>query len=131
MDIEGQGEKRIDQLVDQGLLKAFADIYRLKESQIAELSSEVEQGDKVVKRTVGEKVAKKVCANITKSRQQGLDRLLAGLGIHHVGTRVAHVLASNFGSLEALEKATVEELAETNEIGPVIADSVHDFFHNK
>ena len=131
MDIEGVGDKLIDQLVDKGLLKTFADIYRLKEHDIATLGSEVEQNDKLVKRTVGEKVAKKVCANITKSRQQGLDRLLAGLGIHHVGNRVAHVLASNFGSLDALEKATVEELAETNEIGPVIADSVHDFFHNK
>jgi DNA ligase (NAD+) len=131
MDIEGLGDKLIDQLVDKGLLHTFADIYRLKEEDIATLGSEVEQNDKLVKRTVGEKVARKVCANITKSRQQGLDRLLAGLGIHHVGNRVAHVLASNFGSLEALEKATVEELAETNEIGPVIADSVHDFFHNK
>jgi DNA ligase (NAD+) len=130
MDIEGLGEKLIDQLVDRGLLKTFADIYRLKESQIAELGSEVEQGDKVVKRTVGEKVAKKVCANIEKSRGQGLDRLLAGLGIHHVGTRVAHVLASNLGSLDALAKASQEELAEVNEIGPVIADSVHDFFSN-
>lgn len=130
MDIEGLGEKLIDQLVDRGLLKTFADIYRLKEQPIAELGSEVEQGDKVVKRTVGEKVAKKVCASIERSRQQGLDRLLAGLGIHHVGTRVAHVLASNFGSLGALAKATKEELGAVHEIGPVIADSVHDFFHN-
>jgi DNA ligase (NAD+) len=130
MDIEGLGEKLIDQLVDRGLLKTFADIYRLKESQIAALGSEVEQGGKVVKRTVGEKVAKKVCANVERSRQQGLDRLLAGLGIHHVGNRVAHVLASNYGSLDALAKATQEQLAEVNEIGPVIADSVHDFFSN-
>ena len=131
MDIEGLGEKLIDQLVDRGLLHTFADIYRLTEEQIATLSSEVEQGDKVVKRTVGEKVAKKVIANVEKSRQQGLDRLLAGLGIHHVGTRVAHVLASNFGSLDALSKASQEELAAVNEIGPVIADSVHDFFRNE
>ena len=130
MNIEGLGDRLIDQLVDRGMLKTFADIYRLKEAQIAALGSEVEQGDKVVKRTVGEKVAKKVCANIQSSRQQGLDRLLAGMGIHHVGTRVAHVLAANFGSLDALAKASQEELAEVNEIGPVIADSVHDFFHN-
>jgi DNA ligase (NAD+) len=103
----------------------------LTEEQVATLGSEVEQGDKVVKRTVGEKVAKKVVANVEKSRQQPLDRLLAGLGIHHVGTRVAHVLASNFGSLDALAQATKEELAAVNEIGPAIADSVHDFFHNE
>jgi DNA ligase (NAD+) len=54
--------------------------------------------------------------------------LLAGLGIRHIGSRVAHVLASNFGSLDALAKATQEELSAVNEIGPVIADSVHDFF---
>jgi DNA ligase (NAD+) len=131
MDIEGLGDKLIDQLVDKGMLKTFADIYRLKEADIATLGSEVEQGDKVVKRTVGEKVARKVCANIQKSREQGLDRLLAGMGIHHVGNRVAHVLATNFGSLEALENATQDQLAAVNEIGPVIADSVHDFFHNR
>lgn len=130
MDIEGLGDKLIDQLVDKGLLRTFADIYRLKESDIATLGSEVEQGDKIVKRTVGEKVAKKVRANVEKSRQQGFDRLLAGLGIHHVGSRVAHVLAATFGSLDALARASAEELAAVHEIGPVIADSVHDFFHN-
>jgi DNA ligase (NAD+) len=57
--------------------------------------------------------------------------LLAGFGIRHVGNRVAFVLASHFGSLDALAKATVEELSAVNEIGPAIADSVHDFFHNK
>ncbi len=62
---------------------------------------------------------------------RGLDRLLAGLGIRHVGNRVAHVLAQSFSSLEALEKATVEQLSAVNEIGPVIAQSVYDFFHNE
>jgi DNA ligase (NAD+) len=56
--------------------------------------------------------------------------LLAGLGIHHVGTRVAYVLANAFGSLDALASATPEALAATHEIGDVIAQSVHDFFHN-
>jgi len=56
--------------------------------------------------------------------------LLAGLGIRHVGNRVARVLATNFGSLDALSTASVEGLSAVNEIGPVIADSVHDFFHN-
>ncbi|MDB5297849.1 MAG: ligase, NAD-dependent, partial [Phycisphaerales bacterium] len=130
MDIEGVGDKLVDQLVDRGLVKTFADLYALKPEDLAGLTSEVEQGDKTVTRTVGEKVAAKVVANVAKSRGQGLDRLLAGLGIHHVGTRVAHVLAGAFGSLDALAAATPEQLAATHEIGDVIADSVHDFFHN-
>jgi len=90
----------------------------------------VVQEGKTVKRTVGEKVAAKVVANIAASRERGLDRLLGGLGIHHVGTRVAHVLAQNFGSLDALAAASREELAQVHEIGDVIAESVHDFFNN-
>jgi DNA ligase (NAD+) len=131
MDIEGLGDRLVDQLVDRGMVKTFADLYRLEVDDIATLGSEMEQGDKVVKRTVGEKVATKVINNIENSRKQGLDRLVAGLGIRHVGNRVAHVLASSFGSLDDLAKASEEKLSEVNEIGPVIADSVHDFFHNK
>jgi DNA ligase (NAD+) len=130
MDIEGLGDKLVDQLVDQELVNTFADLYKLKIDDIASLGSEVEQNEKTVKRTVGEKVATKIVRNIEKSRQQGLDRLLAGLGIRHVGNRVAYILASNFGSFDALEAATQEQLAAVNEIGEVIADSVHDFFHN-
>jgi DNA ligase (NAD+) len=128
MDIEGLGDVLVDQLVEGEHVREFADLYKLKAETIAGLTSEVEQGDKVVRRTVGEKVAKKVVENIDRSRQQPLERLIAGLGIRHVGNRVAYVLASHFGSLAALLKATAEELSEVHEIGPVIADSVHDFF---
>jgi len=128
MDIEGLGDVLIDQLVEGGHVREFADLYKLKAASLAGLTSEVEQGDKIVRRTVGEKVAKKVVENIERSRQQPLERLLAGLGIRHVGNRVAYVLASHFGSLAAMAKATQEELAEVHEIGPAIADSVHDFF---
>jgi DNA ligase (NAD+) len=130
MDIEGVGDKLVEQLIDRGLVKTFADLYRLKADDIATLSSEVVQEGKSIKRTVGEKVAEKVVANIVASRQRPLDRLLAGLGIHHVGNRVAHVLAQNFGSLDALAGASAEELAQVHEIGDVIAESVHDFFNN-
>jgi DNA ligase (NAD+) len=130
MDIEGLGDVLVDQLVENGLVREFADLYRLKPEQIANLSSEVEQRGKVVTRTVGEKVAIKVIDNIATSRQQALDRLIAGLGIRHVGNRVAHVVASHFGSLSAIAEATEEQLSEVNEIGPVIAKSVHDFFHS-
>ena len=131
MDIEGVGDKLVDQLIEHGLVKSFADLYRLKADDIATLTSEVVQEGKTVKRTVGEKVAKKVIDNIAASRDRGLDRLLAGLGIHHVGNRVAFVLASHFGNLGAIAKASKEELSAVHEIGDVIAESVHDFFHNE
>lgn len=118
MDIEDLGEKLIDQLVDRGMVKSFADLYRLTKEQLLELER------------MGEKSAEKVLAEIANSRRQGLDRLLAGLGIRHVGNRVAYVLATHFRSLDELAAATEEQLAAVHEIGEVIADSVHDFFHN-
>jgi DNA ligase (NAD+) len=130
MDIEGLGDRLVDQLVDRGLVHTFADLYRLKKEDIATLGSEIESGDKAIKRTVGEKIAAKVIQNIDESRKQGLNRLLAGLGIRHVGTRVGQVLATSFESLGALSQASVEELSNVNEIGPVIAESVHEFFAN-
>src|SRR5688500_13661108 len=131
MDIEGLGDVLVDQLCDRKLVRTFADLYSLKPDDIASLGSEVEQGGKVVKRTVGEKVANKVIANIENSRKQPLDRLLAALGIPHVGNRIAYVLASHFGSLDALADASQEQLSSVHEIGEVIADSVHAFFHSK
>ena len=131
MDIEGLGDVLVDQLVERGLVKTFADLYKLKADDIANLESEVEQGDKVSKRTVGEKIAAKVIANIENSRKQGLDRLLAALGIPHVGSRVAFILAQHFGSLEALSKATAEDFSAVNDIGDVIAKSVHGYFHEE
>lgn len=131
MDIEGVGDKLADQLVERGLVKTFADLYALKPEQLAGLTSELEQGEKLVVRTVGEKTARKVVDNIQKSKGQKLERLLAGLGIHHVGNRVAYVLAHAFGSLDAIAAASQEELAAVHEIGDVIADSVYDFFHNE
>jgi DNA ligase (NAD+) len=130
MDIEGLGDVLVDQLVDRGLVRTFADLYKLKPDDIASLSSEIEQGEKVITRTVGEKIANKVIANVENSRKQGLDRLLAGLGIPHVGNRVAFLLAQNFGSLDGVAAASVEELSAVNEIGEVIAASVYDYFHD-
>ena len=118
MDIEHVGEKLIDQLVDRGMVKTFADLYRLTSERLLELER------------MGDKSAQNVVDSIQASRRCGLDRLLAGLGIRHVGNRVAHVLAKNFGSLGALAKAEKDELSRVNEIGPVIAESVYDFFHN-
>ena len=77
---------------------------------------------------MGDKSAQNVVDSIKGSLKQGLDRLLAGIGIRHVGTRGAYILASHFGSLDALAEATEEQLAEVHEIGEVIAKSVHEFF---
>jgi DNA ligase (NAD+) len=118
MDIENVGEALIDQLVDAGLVKNMADLYRLKKEQLLELER------------MGEKSAANVIESIEGSRSRGLDRLLAGLGIRHVGNRGAYVLATHFGSLDALAAASAEELSAVHEIGDVIAESVHDFFHN-
>ncbi|HVT87462.1 MAG TPA: NAD-dependent DNA ligase LigA [Tepidisphaeraceae bacterium] len=128
MYVEGLGEQIVDQLIAAGLLKGFADLYQLTEAQIANLTSEGEQNGKSVIRRVGEKNAAKIIKNIEATRALGLERLLAGLGIRHVGNRVAHVVANHFGSLDAIGAATTEQLAEVNEIGEVIAQSVHDFF---
>ncbi len=118
MDIDEIGEKLVDQLVDRGLVKTFADLYRLTKDELLKLDR------------MGEKSAGNILSMISASRKQGLDRLLAGLGIRHVGTRVAFVLASHFGSINAIEIANTEELSTVPEIGPVIAESVHTFFHN-
>lgn len=118
MDIENVGEALVDQVVNAGLVKTFADVYRLKKEQLMELER------------MGEKSAQNVIDSIEGSRKQGLDRLLSGLGIRHVGNRVAYVLVSHFGSMEALASATVDQLSAVHEIGEVIAESVHAFFNS-
>jgi DNA ligase (NAD+) len=118
MNIEQLGEALIDQLVDHNLVKTFADIYRLKKEDVANLER------------MAEKSAQNVIDSIAAARERPLDRLLAGLGIRHVGNRVAFVLAQNFGSLDALAAATVEQLNGVHEIGEVIAKSVYEFFHD-
>jgi DNA ligase (NAD+) len=117
MDIENIGEALVDQLIDAGLVKTFADLYRLKKEQILELER------------MGDKSAQNVIDGIAQSKSRSLDRLLAALGIRHVGNRVAFVLAQHFGDLNAIENATEEQLSSVHEIGDVIAKSVHDFFH--
>jgi DNA ligase (NAD+) len=118
MDIENIGEALVDQLIDAGLVKTFADLYRLKKDQLLELER------------MGDKSAQNVIDGIAQSKTRPLDRLLAGLGIRHIGSRVAFVLAQNFGNMAALQSATVEKLSSIHEIGDVIAQSVYDFFHS-
>lgn len=119
MDIDGLGEKLIDQLLDAGLVSTFGDLYRLTEEQLVELER------------VGAKSASNLVNAIEASKSRGLARLLNGLSIRHVGTTVARVIAQSLGSLDAVREATVEQLAEINEVGDIIAESVHDFFQTE
>jgi len=116
MDIENLGPAIIDQLVDRGLVKHFADLYTLKADGLVGLER------------MGEKSSENLLAAIEQSKSRGLERLLAGLGIRHVGGRAAEVLAGHFGEIDALAAAGVEELTEIDEIGPVIAASVQALF---
>lgn len=116
MDIEGLGPALVDQLVDARLVKDPADLYYLKEEELLQLER------------IGSKSARNLLAAIEKSRHNPLYRLLYGLGVRHVGERVAKLLAEKFGSMDELMRATKEELTAIPEIGPTIAESVTTFF---
>lgn len=116
MDIEGLGEALVDQLVDRGLVKDLADLYALSVEQIAELER------------MAEKSATNIVRAIEASRKRPLERLLFALGIRHVGTHAARVLARAYGSLDRLASATAADLTGFKEIGPTIAESVERYF---
>ena len=115
MDIEGLGDKLVEQFVATGLVNDYADLYRLNVDQLITLER------------MGKKSAENLVTQIAASRDRGLVRLLNALGIRHVGPRVAMLLARRFPSIDALRQAPVEELAAVHEIGDVIAASVHDW----
>jgi DNA ligase (NAD+) len=117
MDIEGLGDKLVDQLVARGLVRSYADLYRLTPQQLEGLER------------MGKKSSENLLAQIERSKTRGLARLLNALAIRHVGVRTAALLAEHFQTMEALERASVEELAAVPEVGPVIAQSVYDFLH--
>ena len=119
MDIEGLGSKLIDQLVDRGLVRSLADLYRLDEPTLADLER------------MGKKSAQNLVAALEASKPRSLDRFLTGLTIRHVGTRSAEILALRFSTLDALRTASLAELEGVPEIGPVVAASVHDFFQDE
>jgi DNA ligase (NAD+) len=116
MDIEHLGESLVEQLVDTGLVRDFADLYRLTVEPLAELER------------MAEKSAQNVVAAIAGSRERGLTRLLNALGIRMVGERVAQLLAEHFGDLRRIADAPEEALAQIHGIGPEIARSVRAFF---
>mgnify|MGYP002682398803 FL=1 len=119
MDIEGMGEKLIDQLVDKHVVRNLDNIYDLTPEPLAELER------------MGEKSARNLVSAIEESKKRPLSRLLNGLGIRHVGAHVAEVLAAHFGSMEALQEASVEALCEVPEVGEVVAREVRNFFETE
>jgi DNA ligase (NAD+) len=116
MNIEGMGESLIGQLIDNGLVASYADVYHLTAPALEGLER------------MGKKSAAKVLAEIEKSKANEVWRLLYGLGIRHVGERGAQVLIDDFGSLDAIEAASREELERVREVGPVLAAAVRTWF---
>jgi DNA ligase (NAD+) len=116
MNIEGLGEAVVQQLLDRGLVKSVADLYTLTEEQLTSLDR------------FAEKSARALLAEIENSKRVGLARVLMGLGIRFVGERTAELLAEEFGSIEALEAATAEELERAEEVGPRISQAILEFF---
>ncbi len=119
MDIEGLGEKLIEQLVADESISTPADLYDLKAAELAE------------RERMGEKSAQNVVEAIARSRQTTLPRLLFALGIPQVGESTARALAEQFGSLEKLQAATAAQIEETPDVGPIVSQSVFDFLHSE
>jgi DNA ligase (NAD+) len=116
MDIDGMGDALVDQLLKNGMVKNVADLYHLTVEQLLALER------------MGKKSATKIIHNIDQSRSQPLARVLNGLGIPFVGERTAQILASHFGSMDAIATASIEQLQEAEEIGPKVAQAIRNFF---
>ena len=122
MDIEGFGEKLVNQLVDQGLAHNLADIYRLDLKVLANLDR------------MGEKSAQNIVDALNQSKKSTLARFIYSLGIRNVGEATAKDLARFYGSIEAIASATLESLQEVPDVGPIVAESIVNFFsevHNR
>lgn len=116
LNIDGLGEKIIEQLVDEGLVKSYADLFKLSQEQLMQL-----EGFK-------EKSSSNLIHAIKSARHPELYRLIFGLGIRHVGERTAKILANYFRNLDPLIHASEEQLQEVHEIGPEVAKSLHHYF---
>jgi DNA ligase (NAD+) len=116
MNIEGLGDAVVAQLMDRGLVRRVADLYNLTDYQLIGLDR------------FAEKSARTLLEEIERSKKAGLARVIMGLGIRFVGERTAELLAQEFGSIEALQKATAEELERVEEVGPRISQAIQEFF---
>jgi DNA ligase (NAD+) len=119
MDIDGVGDKLVDRLLSLGLIRDAADLYQLEAEQLAGMER------------LGERSAANIVAAIEASKSRPLARVLFALGILHVGGENAELLVRRFGSIEALREASADEISATPGIGPVIAQSVYDFFRDQ
>jgi len=118
MNIDGMGESLVHQLIERGLVKNVADIYDLTKKDLLSLER------------FADKSAQNILSEIENSKHLPLERVIYGLGIRMVGERTAQFLAEHFGSMEALEDASLEELQNVGEVGPKIAESIAEFFGN-
>jgi DNA ligase (NAD+) len=116
MDIDGLGDKIVDQLVDKGIVKDVADLYKLRLEQVAGLER------------MGEKSAQNLLDEIAASKKHPLARLIYALGIRMVGERTGELLAAHFSSLEDLAAAKEEQLFNVGEVGPKVAAAIAEFF---
>ena len=116
MNIDGLGESIIQQLLDRGLISNIADIYELKFEDIASLKKN------------GKKFAQNLVDSINKSKENDLYRLITALGIRHVGTKASKVLAKKYGNIDNLANAKFDDLSMINDIGPIVANSIREFF---
>jgi len=116
MNIDGLGDKIVDQLVDKEIVKDFADLYKLDLDTLANLDR------------MAEKSAQNLLDEIAASKKNSLARLINALGIRFVGERTGQLLAQHFGSMDKLETASQEELTEVTEVGPKVAEGVAEFF---
>lgn len=122
MNIDGVGDVLVDQLVERGFVKSVADIFTLTFEQLVSLDR------------MGEKSAKKIVANIEKSKKQPLWRWITGLGIPFVGERTAQILARTFGSIDAIRNADEQALQRAEEVGPKVSQAIRKFLeepHNQ
>jgi DNA ligase (NAD+) len=122
MDIEGLGDKLVDQLVDGGLIRTLPELYKLGVAKLSALER------------MADKSAANLVAALEQSKQTTLARFLYALGIRHVGEATAKDLAAHFGSLDRVMDASEAQLLEVNDVGPVVAQSIHTFFeqaHNR
>jgi DNA ligase (NAD+) len=116
MDIDGLGSKLIEQLVDDGLVSNAADIYRLDAEQISSLER------------MGDKSARNLVAALEKSKSVSLERFIYSLGIRDVGEATAKGLANFFGDLQRIQDASIDDLQEVPDVGPIVAGHIHSFF---
>lgn len=119
MDMDGLGFKLLEQMLDKELIRDPADLYFLKKEDIMKMDR------------MGDKLAQNILDAIEKSKKPDLPHLIYALGIRNVGEHLANVLASEFKSIDNLKTKSIEELTQVNEVGPIVAESIYNFFHDE